>query len=77
MAGLSLRAGAFGNQGRAGMMPTAATVGPGSMTVSDKAFGVMSQQSPGVGPRTAGLGTVALGLLGASVLLYLWWSLPR
>jgi len=77
MAGLQLRPSVFGPVGRPGMLPKAAGVGPGAPTISTAAFGVYSQQAPGIGPRTAGLGTVALGLIGAGIMLYLWWSLPR
>ena len=77
MPGLSLRQGAFGGVMSQGAIPVAATVGPGAPTISERAFGVFSQQAPGIGPRTAGLGTVALGLIGAGILVYLWWSLPR
>ena len=77
MPGLSLRAGAFGGQGGQGMLPVQAGVSPGAPTISQQAFGVYSQQSQGVGPKTAGFGTVALGLAGAAVLIYLWYSLPR
>lgn len=75
MSGLSLNVGAYGGGIPQGAMPVAAN-NPSS-TISQKAFGVYSQQSGATGPRTAGLGTVALGILGAGVLVFLWWSLPR
>ena len=77
MSGLSLSMGAYGGSMSQGAVPVAAGVSPGAPTISQKAFGVFSQQSGAVGPRTAGFGTVALGLAGAAVLVYLWWSLPR
>jgi hypothetical protein len=77
MAGLQLRAGTFGGPMRQGAVPHAAGVSAGAPTISQKAFGVTSQQSPGAGPSTAGFGTVALGLAGVAILVYLWWSLPR
>lgn len=78
MAGLNMRMGAFGGYGGQGMVPVAAGVSPGApQTISGRAFGVYSQQAQGIGPRTAGFGTVALGIAGAAVLVYLWYSLPR
>ncbi len=74
MAGLSL--GVMGSAGMAGAMPYAAGVSPGAPTIGKQAFGAYSQQTAG-GPRTAGFGTVALGLAGAGILLWLWYSLPR
>lgn len=77
MAGLSLSMGPYGGAMAQGGLPAAASVSPGAPTISQKAFGVFSQQEGAIGPRTAGLGTVALGLIGTAVLVYLWWSLPR
>lgn len=77
MAGLSLGVGAYGGAMSQGALPSSAGVSPGAPTISQKAFGVFSQQAGAVGPRTAGFGTVALGLAGAGILLYLWYSLPR
>lgn len=76
MAGLNLSMGAFGGSMSQGAVPVAAGVSPGAPTIGQKAFGVMSANQS-VGPRTAGFGTVALGLAGAAILVYLWWSLPR
>ena len=75
MAGLSL--GVYGRSMPQGAVPAAAGVAPGAPTISSKAFGIYSQQGGNVGPRTAGFGTVALGLAGAAVLVYLCYSLPR
>jgi hypothetical protein len=76
MSGLSLGMSTYGGSMQ-GTLPAAASVSPGAPTISSKAFGVYSQQEGAVGPRTAGFGTVALGLAGAAILAYLWWSLPR
>ena len=74
MSGLSLNVGGFGGQtaGKAGL-PYAAN-NPAS-TISQKAFGIqagLSGQSKG-----PAYGSVGLGLLGAAVLVWLWYSLPR
>jgi hypothetical protein len=75
MSGLSLGMGAYGAQMPQGALPVAAN-NPSS-TISQKAFGIYSQQSGAVGPRTAGYGTVVLGVAGAAILAWLWWTLPR
>lgn len=76
MAGLSLGLMGSAGLGGAGAIPRSAGVSPGAPTISQKAFGITSAQgSPG--PRTAGFGTVALGIAGAAVLVWLWYSLPR
>lgn len=75
MAGLNLSMGAYGGPMSQGALPVAAN-NPSS-TISQKAFGVFSQQAGNCGPRTAGYGTVLLGLAGAAILVYLWYSLPR
>ena len=77
MAGLLLGQGPYGAQMSQGAIPAAAGVSPGAPTIAQKAFGVFSQQAGNCGPRTAGYGTVALGLAGAAILVYLWYSLPR
>jgi hypothetical protein len=59
------------------MVPAAAGVSPGAPTIGKRAFGVYSQQSGAPGPKTAATGTVALGIAGAAVLVWLWWTLPR
>lgn len=77
MSGLNLSVGAYGGGMSQGAVPYAAGVSPGAPTISQKAFGVFSQQSGAIGPRTAGMGAVALGIAGAAVLVFLWYSLPR
>ena len=74
MAGLSL--GVYGGGMSQGAVPAAAGAAPGVPTISQKAFGIYSQQTR-TGPRTAGYGTVALGVAGAAILVWLWYSLPR
>lgn len=74
MAGLAL--GVYGRGMNQAAVPVASGVSPGAPTISTKAFGIYSQQT-GTGARTAGFGTVALGLAGAAVLVWLWYSLPR
>ena len=76
MAGLSLGMGAYGGQIAQGAVPNAAGSSPGGATISQQAFGIYSQNSA-TGARTAGFGTVTLGIAGAVILAWLWWSLPR
>jgi hypothetical protein len=44
-------------------------------TISQRAFGIT--QSPQAGPRTAHYGSVGGMLLSVSLLVFIWWSLPR
>lgn len=78
MAGLNLNVGGYGSAGSAQLasVPAAAQSPTGPTTIGTRAFGIGTSQTD-VGPRTAGLGTVALGIVGAAVLAYLWYSLPR
>lgn len=74
MAGLSMRMGAFGgaNTG-SGLMPNAANAP--SSTIAQRAYGIqagVTGQS-----RVPAYGSVGLGLLGAGILVWLWYSLPR
>ena len=71
MAGLSLGVGGYGSAS----LPTAANM-PTGTTINQQAFGIGTSQT-GAGPRTAGFGTVGLGIAGALVLTWLWWTLPR
>jgi hypothetical protein len=72
MAGLLLTGG--GNAG----VQASASGGSGPATISDRAYGINSGLGTGDGgPKTAGFGTVATGVGGALVLLFLWYSLPR
>jgi hypothetical protein len=73
MSGLSLGVGGYGNVGSIGT-PTAANM-PTGTTINQQAFGIGTSQTSG--PRTAGLGTVGLGVAAALVLTWLWWTLPR
>jgi hypothetical protein len=76
MSGLSL--GTWGSGYAGAAVPAQAVVSPGAPTISQKGFGIMTAgQTGAIGPRTAGFGTVTLGLAGVAVLLYLWYSLPR
>jgi hypothetical protein len=68
--------GAYGGQISQGAVPHAAGASPGAPTISQQAFGTYSQNS-NTGASTAGFGTVGLGIAGAVVLAWLWWSLPR
>ena len=73
MAGLSLNVGGYGSAA----IPSAANV-PEGTNVQQAAFGIgTSQTGADTGPRTAGFGTVGLGIAGAVVLAWLWYTLPR
>jgi hypothetical protein len=72
MAGLLLTGG--GNLGAT----ASASSGAGAATISDRAYGINSGLGTGDGgPKTAGFGTVTSGVVGALVLAFLWYSLPR
>ena len=76
MAGLSMKMGAFGGGSGytgGGLMPSAANAP--SSTIAQRAYGIqagVTGQS-----RVPAYGSVGLGLLGAAVLVWLWYSLPR
>lgn len=73
MAGLALNVGGFGSAGSGGgALPMAAN--PPSSNISQRAFGISTGQA---GSRVPAYGSVGLGLAGAAVLLWLWYSLPR
>lgn len=74
MAGLGLNVGGYGAAMANASIPTAANM-PTGTTINQAAFGIGTSQTSG--PRTAGLGTVALGVAGAVILTWLWWTLPR
>jgi hypothetical protein len=71
MAGLSLNVGGYG----AAAVPTAANQ-PTGTTINQAAFGIGTSQTD-AGPATAGFGTLGLGLAGAALLWWLWYTLPR
>jgi hypothetical protein len=76
VAGMSLGVGGYGG---AGYVPAASPVAanqPTGTTINQQAFGIGTSQT-GAGPATAGFGCVSLGLAGAAVLTWLWWTLPR
>jgi hypothetical protein len=73
VAGLSLGVGGYGSAAAA--LPTAANQ-PEGTSINQAAFGIGSSQTAS-GPATAGFGTVGLGVAGALVLAWLWWTLPR
>lgn len=75
MSGLSLGTGGYGSF-QAASLPAQAGNPAGPSTIGAKAFGITTSQTD-VGPRTAGFGAVALGIAGAAILVYLWYSLPR
>lgn len=79
MAGLNLGGGGYATgavyAGGGGGLPTAANI-PTGTTIGRQAFGIRSGIES-CGPRTAGLGSAAIGVASAAVLLWLWWTLPR
>lgn len=76
MAGLSLGVGGFGSGYAGAAVPVASNL-PEGQTINQAAFGIGTSQTDDTGPRTAGFGTVGLGLGGALVLWWLWYTLPR
>jgi len=72
MAGLNLNVGGYGQALGSAKLPYAANAP--SSTISQKAFGITS----GTGlSRVPAYGSVGAGLIGAGILLWLWYSLPR
>lgn len=71
MAGLNLNVGGYGSAGAA-KLPYAANAP--SSTISQKAFGITTGPSLS---RVPAYGSVGLGVAGAAVLVWLWYSLPR
>jgi hypothetical protein len=72
MAGLNLNVGGYGQALGSAKLPYAANAP--SSTISQKAFGVTTG---GGLSRVPAYGSVGLGLAGAVVLVWLWYSLPR
>ena len=72
MAGLNLNVGGYGSAYAPAAVPMASNAP--SSTISQKAFGVTTGGSISNVPA---YGSVSLGLAGAVVLLWLWYSLPR
>lgn len=75
MPGLSLGAN-LGVSVPAAALPPSYAQEPSGGTISSRAYGIAGA-SAGSGPKTAGRGSVASGLVGVAVLLWLWYSLPR
>lgn len=76
MPGLNLNVGGYGAGGYApAAVPTASNL-PTGQTVNQAAFGIGTSQTA-EGPALAGFGTVGLGVAGAALLAYLWYTLPR
>jgi hypothetical protein len=76
MPGLNLNAGL---NVAAGLPPSYAgqTAGGGN-TISDQAFGINGSGAPmNSGPKTAYVGVTSSGVIGAVLLVFIWWSLPR
>lgn len=77
MAGLGLSVGGYGaGAGYASAASPVASNQPSGTTINQQAFGIGTSQTSS-GPKTAGFGTVGLGVAGAIVLTWLWWTLPR
>lgn len=76
MAGLTLGVGGYGALGNAtGALPVAANQ-PSGTTIGQKAFGIGTGQTA-TGPRTAGWGTMGIGIACTLALVWLWHTLPR
>jgi len=78
MSGLSLRTGISAGGSYTPMTPASAspsTANAGS--IAQAAYGIAGTGGQPVGPATAGLGSVAVGVVAVVALIYLWWTLPR
>jgi hypothetical protein len=77
MSGLSLRTGLSVGGSYTPLTPASGMPPSASSTIAQQAYGISGSGGTDVGPRTAALGTVSVGLISIGVLVYLWWSLPR
>lgn len=75
MSGMALGVGGFGSGYASASSPVAANM-PTGTTINQQAFGIGNSQT-GPGSATAGFGTVWLGIAGAALLTWLWYTLPR
>ena len=76
MAGLSLGASAGFSVPAPALPPSYAQDASGGETISSRAYGIAGA-SAGAGPRTAGYGSVGVGITATAFLVWLWWTLPR
>lgn len=78
MAGMSLRTGMSAGASYTPLTPASAQPSTsGSMSISQKAYGIQGAGVGDSGPATAGYGSVGVGVAAIAALVYLWWSLPR
>lgn len=75
MPGLSLGA-SLGAAVPAAALPPSYAQDPSGGTISARAYGIAGQSVSG-GSRTAGYGSVGIGIAATLVLVWLWYSLPR
>ena len=73
MAGLTLMSGS-GFAGQGATLPSAANQ-PSGTTIQQQAFGISTGLDSGA--ATAANGALIAGAIGAGVLAWLWWTLPR
>ena len=82
MAGLNLYAGGYGG-GRASGGPgnyspmTPGTAVPSTSPIANQAYGVNASGADDISQNVAWMGSIAVGVIAALALAYLWWSLPR
>lgn len=76
MAGMNLRTGFTVGGSYTPLMPASATPPTSRNTIAQAAYGV-DTTGMGSGPRTAGFGSVTVGMVSMALLVFLWWSLPR
>lgn len=76
MAGLSLSTGIRAGANYSPMTPAAATPPTARNTIAQAAYGI-NGSGANYGPRTAGYGSVGVGLVSIGLLIFIWWSLPR
>lgn len=74
--GLSLNMGAGVRGSYTPLTPASAMTPSSSSSIASKAYGV-SGSGQAVGPKTAGLGSVGVGMLSIGLMVFIWWSLPR
>lgn len=78
MAGLNLtaRGGGYASAGVSAGLPASYGASNAGATISSRAYGIGSD-GPNTGPATASVATTVAGVVGALLLGFIWYSLPR
>ena len=77
MPGMSLKTGLHVGGSYTPLTPASTTPASTGATLSQQAFGINGTGAAPHGPKTAALGTVAIGIASVAALCFIWYSLPR